>query len=312
MSHLELGLLDMCRIVPGQTAAGALCDMTEIASLADSLGYSRFWLAEHHTSTVAHASPELLLPLLAGMTERIRVGAAGVLLSFRSPLKVASDFRLLETLFPGRIDLGLGRGRVPEHTADALLFGRPNDCSEEMFTRMFEDVVRFLTGTVPPEHPNYQAWVSPARLNGAMPQVFGLGTTRSTLRIAAEQGTSFAYALFIAGGGDDPGIFEEYRRSFRLGPLGTKPRAILSLAGVCANTEAEAQSICERDGDGIISNVVGSAVQCRAKLLELRDRYQADEIVFLEIARPLSERMRSCELLSRVLELEQEPRAASA
>jgi alkanesulfonate monooxygenase SsuD/methylene tetrahydromethanopterin reductase-like flavin-dependent oxidoreductase (luciferase family) len=201
---------------------------------------------------------------------------------------------------------------VPEATAEALLFGRPNDLSEATFTRLFGDVVSFLTGTVRPEHPNYQAWVSPARLQGVMPQVFGLGTTRHTLRLAAEQGTSFAYALFIGGGGDDPDVFEEYRRAFRVGPLGARPRAILSVAGVCAETDAEAEAICSRDCEGVTPNIVGSPERCRVELLRLHDRYQADEIVFLEIARPLSDRLRSCELLSNTLELRRLPQAISA
>ena len=98
MSGLELGLLDLCHVAPGSTPATALCDMTEVAQLADRLGFTRYWLAEHHSSFVAHASPELLIPLVAGMTDRIRVGTAGVLLPYRSPLKVASDF-LPVTLF---------------------------------------------------------------------------------------------------------------------------------------------------------------------------------------------------------------------
>lgn len=300
--ELELGLLDLCWIPPGGTAATTLADMTELVTLADRLGFTRYWLAEHHSSTVAHASPELLLPLLAGMTNRIRVGVGGVLLSYRSPLKVASDFRLLETLFPGRIDLGLGRGGVPRDTAEALLHGRSKDVSDQRFDAMFEDVVRFLTGTIPPEHPNYQARVSPQRLLGAMPQVFGLGTTRHTLHITAEQGASFAYALFIANGGEDPEVFEEYRRRFKPGALGTGPWTVLSVAGVCAETDEEAELICRRDCDGVIPSVVGSVEHCRAGLLGLRDRYRADEVVFLEIARPLSDRLRSCDLLSRALE----------
>ena len=312
MSGLELGLLDLCHVAPGATSATALCDMTDVACLADGLGYSRYWLAEHHTSAVAHASPEILIPLVAGMTDRIRVGTAGVLLPYRSLLKVASDFRLLATLFPRRIDLGMGRGRAPAATAEALLFGRADDTSEAMFDRMFGDVVHFLTGTVTEDHPNYQAWVSPARLEGAMPQVFGLGSSRRTLPIAAAHGAPFAYSLFIEGGGDDPEIFGEYRRRFRVGPLGTKPLAILTLAGVCAETDETAKAICQRDNDGLIPTVVGAAETCRTMLLTLRDRYAADEIVFVEIAKPLSDRLRSCELLSSALEMRRVPHAVPA
>lgn len=222
MSGLQLGLLDLCHVAPGSTPATALCDMTEVAQLADGLGFARYWLAEHHTSFVAHASPELLIPLVAGMTDRIRVGTAGVLLPYRSPLKVASDFRLLAILFPGRIDLGMGRGRAPDATAAALLFGRPSDHSDDTFARMFGDVIHFLTDTVPPDHPDRGA-----------------------------HGAPFAYALFIEGG-DDPEIFGEYRRRFRVGPLGAKPLAILSVAGVCAETDEAAKAIRERDCEGVI------------------------------------------------------------
>src|SRR5579859_4681025 len=110
----QLGALDLCRLYDGHKPSDTVWETIELAQLLESYGYGRYWLAEHHTADVAHSSPEILTPIVAGLTRRIIVGPAGVLLRFHSPLKVAKDFRLLHTLYPGRVDLGLARGGVPE------------------------------------------------------------------------------------------------------------------------------------------------------------------------------------------------------
>ena len=118
---MRLSVLDQSPVISGCTAADALQATIRLAQLADRLGYTRYWLAEHHnTSSLADASPEILIPVVAGNTSRIRVGSGGVMLSHYSPLKVAETFRMLETLFPGRIDMGLGRAPGVRHAAEQV------------------------------------------------------------------------------------------------------------------------------------------------------------------------------------------------
>src|ERR1043166_791555 len=127
MSTIALGVLDFCFRATGQAAGGRPANTLSQATITDELGYSRYWVVEHHGPEVAHASPELLVPLILSQTRRLRAGPAGILLSYASPFKVADSFRTLEALFPGRVDLGVGRGRVDDVTAAALLDGATAD-----------------------------------------------------------------------------------------------------------------------------------------------------------------------------------------
>src|SRR5262245_27080962 len=111
---ISLGVLDFCDVLPGRDPRSAVLETAELARRAESFGYSRYWLAEHHESGAAHAAPEILTAVVAGVTRKMRVGPAGVLLHFYSPFKVAEQFRLLETIYPGRIDLGVARGFTDE------------------------------------------------------------------------------------------------------------------------------------------------------------------------------------------------------
>jgi luciferase family oxidoreductase group 1 len=296
---MKVGLLDLCHIAPGRTPAETLAGMTALAVRADRLGYSRFWLAEHHSSTIAHASPELLLPVLARATRRIRVGTAGVLLMYRSALRVADEFRLLATLFPGRVDLGVGRGLVPGLTAEALLDGRPLDLTPERYRVLVEDLIAFLHETRPPDHHYRGAWVTPQSAGGTLPELWLLGAGRTSMALAAELGTAFGYALFLEGDGDDPAVLDAYRQRFRPCPWRDRPRDVLAVAGVCARTEARARALlAERGSDGIVPSVVGTPRQCRARLVELAERYRTDEVIYLELAPQAADRLRAIELLA--------------
>src|SRR5499425_3745924 len=132
MGVLRLSVLDQSPVRTGMTAAEAVQETLELAQAAEQLGYRRYWLAEHHaTPGLAGSCPEILIGQVAARTSRIRVGSGGVMLSHYSALKVAETFRMLETLFPGRIDLGIGRAPGSDHlTAAALAYpGRPRDIS---------------------------------------------------------------------------------------------------------------------------------------------------------------------------------------
>src|SRR5512132_2192568 len=151
---LRLGVLDQSPVRSGGAVADAIHETLELAELCDRLGYHRYWLAEHHSSKgLAGTSPEVLIGQVAARTSRIRVGSGGVMLSHYSPLKVAESFRVLEALFPGRIDLGIGRAPgSDQRTARALRHG-PGAVPLEHFPQQLADLIGFLHDELPAGHP---------------------------------------------------------------------------------------------------------------------------------------------------------------
>src|SRR5438067_13304415 len=151
---LRLGVLDQSPVRSGGAVADAIHETLELAELCDRLGYHRYWLAEHHsTPGLAGSSPEVLIGQVAARTSRIRVGSGGVMLSHYSSLKVAEQFRVLETLYPGRIDLGIGRAPGSDQlTAIALQHG-PGALGIEHFPNQIADLLAYLENRMPAEHP---------------------------------------------------------------------------------------------------------------------------------------------------------------
>ena len=235
---LKLSVLDQSPVRSGGTAADAVRETLELAELADRLGYHRYWLAEHHsTGGLAGASPEILIGQIAARTSRLRVGAGGIMLSHYSPLKVAEQFRMLETLFPGRIDLGLGRAPGSDQlTARALAYGR-GLIGAEHYPRQIADLICWLDGTLPSDHP--VAGVKAMPRGEGMPEIWLLGSSDESAMIAAHFGTAYSFAHFISSDGSVDAI-RTYRDNFRPSTTLAAPRASAAVFVVCADTEAEA------------------------------------------------------------------------
>src|SRR5258705_3335857 len=159
---LRLGVLDQSPVRSGGAVADAIHETLDLAEACDRLGYHRYWLAEHHsTPGLAGSSPEVLIGQVAARTSRIRVGSGGVMLQHYSPLKVAESFRVLETLFPGRIDLGIHRAPGSDQlTARALR----DDASPDYFPQQDSDLVGFLHGALPTRHEYSQILAMPTRI----------------------------------------------------------------------------------------------------------------------------------------------------
>lgn len=295
---VRLGVLDFCEVPRGKTARDALFDTIELAGRVEALGYSRYWLAEHHTSTVAHACPEVLLAALAGTTEIIRVGTAGVLLRFYSPLKVAKTFRLLQALFPGRVDLGVGAGRVDDETACGLL-------GESVPASSYRQVYAAKVGELL-DHLHGRKWpVAPLEVGVPEVWVLGSGSPESAL-LAARHGAAYSLSLFLAEGRGKDALtaIQQYRTNFQ--PCGTlrHPRWNIAVDGVCAETAEEARWLCALQSNlSIVPSVVGTPESCRDQLHALMDRYETDEIIFLDLCPELEQRIRCYQLLAEALEL---------
>ena len=239
--RMILGVLDQSPIRSGGTATEAIQETLVLAEHADRLGYSRYWLAEHHSSGgLAGAAPEVLMGQVAARTSRIRVGSGGVMLSHYSPLKVAENFRVLEALFPGRIDLGIGRAPgSDQRTARALRHG-PGAVPLEHFPQQLADLIGFLHDELPSGHPFGGVRAMPA--GPTAPPIWMLGSSGDGAALAAHFGTAFSYAHFInAVGGVD--AMRAYRESVPAVATSGVAQASVAVFALCAETEEAAERL---------------------------------------------------------------------
>ncbi len=189
----RLSVLDQSPVARGRSPADAVRETIELAQAADRLGFHRYWLAEHHsTPGLAGASPEILIGQVAARTSRIRVGAGGVMLTHYSALKVAEQFRMLETLFPGSIDLGVGRAPGSDQRAPAALRHGPDAPGLEHFDRQIADLIGFIHGRFEPDHPFADVTAMPA--GPTAPELWLLGSSGASAAYAAHFGTAFSFA----------------------------------------------------------------------------------------------------------------------
>ena len=250
---LRLSVLDQSPVREGRTPGEAIRETLDLAQAADRLGYNRYWLAEHHsTPGLAGAAPEILIAEVASRTRRIRVGSGGVMLTHYSPLKVAEQFRLLETLHPGRIDLGLGRAPGGDSRASLALRrgagarsagGVPDPWAEDEvagFPDQVGDLIGFLGDDLPPDHRFATVRAMPA--GPGIPEVWLLGSTDASAACAAHFGTAFSFAHFINADGG-AAVTRAYARAFRPSPRLPAPRASVAVFAVCADSQAEAERL---------------------------------------------------------------------
>jgi luciferase family oxidoreductase group 1 len=249
---LRLSVLDQSPVREGGTPADAIRETLDLAVAADRLGYTRYWLAEHHaTPGLAGSCPEILVAEIAARTRRIRVGTGGIMLTHYSPLKVAEHFRMLETLHPGRIDLGIGRAPGSDaRTAQALRRGAaaagdpvpdpwgPGEIAR--FPDQIADLLGFLTDGLPPDHPFAGVVAMPA--GAGCPEVWLLGSTDASAACAAHFGTAFSFAHFINADGG-AGVTRAYAQAFRPSPVLAAPRASVAVFVICADSDAEARRL---------------------------------------------------------------------
>lgn len=236
---LDLSILDQSTIASGRSPGEAIRETLALAQLADAWGYQRYWLAEHHNSA-SHAgtAPEILVSAIAATTRRIRVGTAGVMLPHYSALKVAEQFRVLEAIAPGRIDLGVGRAPGSDgRTAYAL---NPNAAEAgDRFPQQVQELLGWLGEGLPVTHPFAQVQAQPAI--PTKPEVWILGSSDFGAQLAAYFGLPYCFAHFITDGRGSEEAMALYRDGFRPTPGRPQaPQAALAVFAITAPTEAEA------------------------------------------------------------------------
>lgn len=236
MNAVTLSVLDLAPVQADVTAGDALRATTQLAQHAEELGFHRFWVAEHHNMPgIASAAPAVVLAHLAASTTRIRLGSGGVMLPNHAPLVVAEQFGTLESLHPGRIDLGIGRAPGTDPVTARALRRHADGLGAESFPRELTTLIGFFRGT-----DTDGIVASPGR--GAEPEVWLLGSSGYSAQVAAALGLPFAFAHHIAPD-NTAAALDLYRDNFRPSETRSEPYTIVAASAICADTDAEADRL---------------------------------------------------------------------
>src|SRR5215203_4903495 len=243
LHSMEFGLsvLDVSPVSSGSDGARALRNTLELARLADRLGYQRYWLAEHHNlPSIASSAPEIMIGHVANVTERIRVGAGGIMLPNHSPLKVAETFRVLEALHPERIDLGIGRAPGTDPVTATALRRSQDGLESEDFPQRFGELLAFSSDGFPEEHPFRSVIAMPSEVG--LPPIWLLGSSGYSARAAGKMGLGYAFASHFSPADPSPAM-HAYRESFEPSDSFERPSAILAVAVICGETDEHAERL---------------------------------------------------------------------
>jgi len=320
---VQLSVLDLIPVRTDQTSSDAIAASLALARVADGLGYARYWVAEHHNMpAIASTNPPVLIGMIAGATERIRVGSGGVMLPNHAPLVVAEQFALLEAAYPGRIDLGIGRapGTDPV-TSWALRHGGGADADDavQRFPEYVDNVLAMMdAGGVGLSVAGRLHGLRATPVATSVPTIWLLGSSDYSARLAAEKGMPYVFAHHFSGQGTAEAL-EHYRSTFRPSPELAEPRTFLTVNASVAATADDAerlalpqlismlrlrtgmplgpqQSVEEAEKTEIADAhrplvdamrakwVIGDAATARARLEELATAYGVDEVMVNPVA----------------------------
>ena len=333
---LKLTVVDQSPVqgLPSDVSPVALT--VDLARACDRLGYHRYWLAEHHNSiNFAGPCPEILISHIASVTERIRVGSGGVMLTHYSPYKVAEQFSMLETLYPGRIDLGIGRAPGGDALASHAL-AHPAQPGLEDYAEQAWLLQHLLHHTLPANHAYKDLQVMPG--TPAIPETWMLGSSGGSAGLAGQVGMKMTLALFISPDPAPPSVLTEYKQAWRNAGHAGEPEANIAVAALCADSLEEARFLAApavywkvkafRQGirevvktpyealrlkeqlnssdqaffDAVLNSMIlGTAEQCAEQISHVADQYQSDEVGIVTVTHDYQHRLRSYELLAQAL-----------
>ena len=329
----RLSILDQTPVIDGHSVADAIAATVELAQMADELGYTRYWCAEHHgLRALANPAPEVMLARLGSATRRIRIGSGGIMLPYYAPFKVAEQFMMLEALFPGRVDLAVGRAPGGDmRTAQAVAAGAYN--RGEFFPQQLAELAGLLRDDVADDSPARGVLLQPHVQT--RPQLWVLGSSDFGGGLAARFGIRFAFAHFINAFFGHT-VAHAYREQFAAG-FEQKPYLAAAVFVICADTEQEAadlekavdlrrvqmayglnepipsvaQALAQEYGERELliidrekpRSIIGTPESVAPRLHELRERFDADELIVLTVAGSYKARLRSYELLAEAFGL---------
>jgi luciferase family oxidoreductase group 1 len=238
---MPLSILDLSPVAAGSSGAVSLRNSLDLARLADRLGFTRYWVAEHHNlPSIASSAPDIMIGQIAAATERIRVGSGGVMLPNHAPLMVAERFKVLEALFPGRIDLGLGRAPGTDPVTSYALRRRQDAGGDDDFLQRFQELILFENNAFPEGHPFRSVRAMPEDV--ALPPIWLLGSSGYSAQLAAMVGAGFSFAHHFSDY-DAAAAMLSYRDQFKPSSARATPYAIFACAAVCADSDAEADRL---------------------------------------------------------------------
>lgn len=327
---MKLSILDQAPISAGQSAQEALNESMKLAQAGETLGYSRYWIAEHHDMPgLACPAPEVMLSYIGANTKTIRIGCGAVLLPHYRPYKVAELYNMLAVLFPGRIDVGIGR--APGGSAEAT-----NALSENFLQKVWDmpslvgSLLHFLHNDFPEDHEFSRVSASP--LPDAPPETWLLGTSKKSALLAAENGMAYAFGQFMSDR-DGAAIIREYLEQYKPRRRGEEPKVILTVSVICAETTEKAEEIAlnsmvwalqrgKGEGEKGVPSIqeamtyklndeeeialeemkqkviIGCPQTVKRKLEELQKHYYADELMLVTITHSPEDRIRSYQLIA--------------
>ncbi|MDB5561895.1 MAG: 5,10-methylene tetrahydromethanopterinreductase [Hyphomicrobiales bacterium] len=329
---IPLSMQDLAPVADGTSTTQALRHTIDLAKLGDALGFTRLWYAEHHgMPSIASSSPDILIASAGANTSHIRVGSGGVMLPNHVPLRVAESYRTLEGLYPGRVDLGIGRaGGSDGHTLQAL-----RSFGGEHFSEELAELLAFERGGFPDGHPFSKVLVVPEQIK--LPPIWLLGSSGASAQAAGELGVGYSFAAHFSATPPAP-AFEAYRRSFKPSEWFSEPHAMICLSVVCAPTDEEAQFLSGSQAlswalfhsgqirklvspeeaaahaytpheRSIIETqsklwIIGSPETVKAQVMEKVAQAKADEVMITTTMHSYEDRLRSYRLLAEAFGLE--------
>ena len=328
---IPLSILDLSPVSAGSTPSQALRNSLDLARLADGLGFARYWVAEHHNlPAIASSAPDIMIGQIAAVTRNMRIGSGGVMLPNHAPLMVAERFKVLEALFPGRIDLGLGRAPGTDPATSYALRRRQGISEEDDFLDRFNELMLLETRGFPAGHPFHNVRAMPSDVK--LPPIYLLGSSDYSAQLAGHIGAAFSFAHHFANF-DAAEAMQLYRDNFKPSPSHDRPYAILATHVVCADTDQKAERLVATVDLNIVRRAkgeflplaspddaisydytpvdrariaqnrtrlsVGSPETVKAKLMPLIESTKADELMVTTMLFDHTARKRSYELLAK-------------
>ncbi|ASK62774.1 LLM class flavin-dependent oxidoreductase [Virgibacillus phasianinus] len=327
---MQLSILDQAPISDGKNAQEALYNSIELAKLGDRLGFTRYWMAEHHDlSGLACPSPEVMLGIIGSATSCIRIGSGAVLLPHYKAFKVAETYNLLATLYPGRVDLGLGR--APGGSAEATMALSDNFLENVRRTPdSLDDLLHFLHNDFAKDH--MFAKVQPSPVPQTEPRPWLLGTSEKSAILAAEKGLPYTFGHFMSDR-DGPAIVKKYYDRFSSGGHISRAEAIVTVSVICAETTEKAEELAmssklwgvkrskgedigvpsveeaknypyTADDLALIKKssdkmIVGNPQEVKQRLDDLCKLYQVNELMIVTITSNIEDKFKSYDLIAK-------------
>lgn len=329
---MRISILDQAPIASNQTPQEALLASVKLAQAGEELGFTRYWIAEHHDLPgLACSAPEIMLTYIGANTKKIRIGSGAILLPHYKPYKVAEVFNMLATLFPDRIDVGIGR--APGGSAEAT-----NALSNQFLQQVWsmpslvKDLLNFFENNFPLDHPFAKLTAAP--LPAISPEPWLLGTSKKSALLAAENGMFYTFGQFMSDH-DGAAIIQQYLEAFNPRKKGEGPQVMVTISAFCAETTEKANEVAlssliwaiqrgkgEEFGVPSIEEakqykltvseketiekmkqklIIGNPQEVKEKLLKLQTDYKVNEIMIVTITHSLEDRINSYKLIAKEL-----------